>query len=263
MGDVCGRGRFVTSLNANGDGWADIFLGNEVPRNVADPCDNAANGYPNEESKLYLNNADGTGFTYAPDLVRFGARPGQRCAETLDYDQDGWDDLLLCQLKGQPALLYHNDGGTGFSLLSATASGLSAAAADETVADMNGDGLPDVVGAHGTYFSYQLNTGIASRRFAPAVRILTISEGEGRSVAVADADGDQDLDVYAMVGNGNQSGNPTDQLLINDGNLAFAAIPVPDASGQADEVIALEPVAGSPAQFLALNGGGKQAGPSN
>jgi PKD repeat protein len=261
VGDVCGRGRFVTSLDANGDGWSDIFLGNEVPRNVADPCDNPANGYPNEESKLYLNNADGTGFTYAPELVRFGARPGQRCAETLDFDQDGWDDLLLCRLKGQPALLYHNDGGTAFSLMSAASSGLNTAAADETVADVNGDGLPDVVGAHGGYFSYQLNTGNASPRFASPVRILSIPAGEGRSVAVADADGDQDLDVFAMIGNGSQSGNPTDQLLINDGHLDFSAIPAPNAGGQADEVIALEPVAGSPAQFLALNGGGKAGGP--
>ena len=57
VGDWCGRGRFAAFFDANGDGWPDLFLGNETPRNVSDPCDNAANGYPNEESKLFLKPA--------------------------------------------------------------------------------------------------------------------------------------------------------------------------------------------------------------
>lgn len=261
VGDVCGRGRFVTTLDANGDGWEDIFLGNETPRRVSDPCDNPANGYPNEEAKLYLNNANGTGFTYAPEFIRFGAGPGQRCAETLDFNGDGWDDLIACRLKGNTPLLYQNIGGTRFTQMSATASGLSTATADVVVADMNSDGRPDLVSANKSYFSYQLNTGSTSRRFAAPVRIRTISSGEGRSVAVADADGDGDLDVYGMAGNGNKTGNPTDYLLLNNGSLTFTAVAAPSSTGQADEVVALHPVLGAPAQFLSLNGGGKSGGP--
>ncbi len=261
VGDVCGRGRFVTTLDANGDGWEDIFLGNETPRNVSDPCDNPANGLPNEEAKLFLNRGNNTGFTYAPQFIRFGAGPGQRCAETLDYDGDGWDDLLTCRLKGNTPLLYHNNAGQSFTLLSGSASGLTTAAADEVVADMNGDGRPDLVSAHRGFFAYQLNRGTNNPRFAAPVRIRTITSGEGRSVAVADADADGDLDVYAMAGNGNNAGNPSDYLLINNGSLSFTAILAPASGGQADEVAALQPVAGAPAQFLSLNGGGNAGGP--
>lgn len=260
VGDVCGRGRFVAILDANKDGWADIFLGNETPRNVSDPCDNPANGYPNEESKLFLNN-NGTGFTYAPQFIRFGAGPGQRCAQTLDYDGDGFDDLIACRLKQNTPLLYHNNGGTSFSLVSSGVSGLTAATADIVVADINHDGRPDLVEAQKSSFAYQLNRGGDSPRFAAPVRIRTITSGEGRSVAVADADGDGDLDVYAMAGNGNNSGNPADYLLVNNGSLSFTAIAAPASTGQADEVIALTPVPGGPAQFLSLNGGGKTGGP--
>jgi hypothetical protein len=259
VGDVCGRGRFVTTLDANRDGWADIFLGNETGRNVLDACDDPAHGYPNEEAKLFLNNR-GTGFTYAPQMIRFGAGPGQRCAETLDYDGDGWDDLLACRLKGQAPLLYHNNGGTTFSLVSSSASGLTAAAADEDVADLNRDGRPDLVSANKTYFAYQLNRGSTGPRFATPVRIRSITSGEGRSVAIGDADGDGDLDVYAMTGNGSKAGNPNDALLVNNGSLGFTTLVPPAAAGEADEVIAVRP-SGQSAQFLSLNGGGKAGGP--
>lgn len=261
VGDVCGRGRFVTTLDANGDGWADIFLGNETGRNVTDACDNPNNGYPNEEAKLFLNNANGTGFTYAPQFIRFGAGPGQRCAEAFDYDGDGWDDLIACRLKGQAPLLYHNNQGTGFTLLSGTASGLTTAVADAVVADMNRDGRPDLVFAAKAVFSYQLNTGGGARWFAAPVTIRSFSLGEGRSVAVGDADGDGDLDVYGMVGNGSSAGNPNDFLLLNNGLLGFTSLVPPAATGEADEVISLTPAAGSRARFLSLNGGGKTGGP--
>lgn len=261
VGDVCGRGRFVTTLDANGDGWTDIFLGNETGRAQRDACDDPGNGYPNEEAKLFLNNGDGTGFTYAPEMIRFGAGPGQRCALTLDYDGDGWDDLLACRLKNQLPSLYHNNAGKGFSLVSSSASGLTAPAADETVTDLNHDGRPDLVSANSTYFAYQLNSGRASApRFGPQVRIRSISSGEGRSVAVGDADGDGDEDVYAMVGNGSKAGNPGDVLLINNGASAFSAVAAPTTTGEADEAVALMP-AGPSAQFLSLNGGGKAGGP--
>lgn len=44
VGDLCGRGRSVAFLDANGDPYPDLYLANETPRNVTDPCDNPANG---------------------------------------------------------------------------------------------------------------------------------------------------------------------------------------------------------------------------
>jgi hypothetical protein len=87
LGDPCGRGRHVAFLYANSDAYPDLFVGNEVPRDVPDRCDDPASGLPNEESKLFIN-MKGTGFHYAPRFFRFGSGPGQRCAEVLDYDGD-------------------------------------------------------------------------------------------------------------------------------------------------------------------------------
>jgi hypothetical protein len=180
----------------------------------------------------------------------------------LDYDGDGWDDLLACRLKAQTPILYRNNGGTTFSAVSPTVSGLTAAVADQVVVDLNTDGRPDLLSAGRTTFAYQLNRGSnTTPRFGAPVRIRSISSGEGRSVAAADADGDGDIDVYTMVGSGGGSTNPSDALLINNGSLGFTSIATPAANGEADEVVALMPHTMGPAQFLSLNGGGKTGGP--
>jgi hypothetical protein len=248
VGDWCGRGRQVVFLYANNDRWPDLFLGNETPRNVSDPCDNPANGYPNEESKLFLN-MQGTGLRYAPEFFRFGAGPGQRCAEVLDYNGDGRDDLLACRLKNQSPLLYRNNGGTSFTQV-ASSVGLTTAVADAVPIDIDKDGDTDLVFATRGDFSYRLNNG---GTFGPSVRIRAVTTGEGRSVAAGDADGDGDIDVYGLVRSNN--GNPNDFVFLRSGTT-WTQLSVPAATGDGDETIALHPFGVAAAvQFLALNGG--------
>jgi hypothetical protein len=51
IGELCGRSHYVAFLNANGDAYPDLFVGNEPPRAATgDPCDNPANGLPNEKA---------------------------------------------------------------------------------------------------------------------------------------------------------------------------------------------------------------------
>ncbi|MFZ0324241.1 MAG: hypothetical protein WAN48_08945, partial [Actinomycetes bacterium] len=102
IADPCGRGRREAFFDVNKDGWADLFVGNEIGRPVTDPCDDPANGYPSENPKLYLNRgADAVtgkwlGFRLAQD---FGVDdPGQHCAESIDANGDTWPDLLACRL---------------------------------------------------------------------------------------------------------------------------------------------------------------------
>ena len=185
----------VAFLYANNDQRPDLFLGNETPRsNPSDPCDNPANGLPNEESKLFLNQA-GTGLTYAPSFFRFGAGPGQRCAEVLDYNGDGRQDLLTCQLKSKPPRLYRNNGGTSFTQVSNSV-GLTTAVSDAFPIDIDKDGDTDLVFAAAGAFTYRLNNG---GTFGASTQIRAITTGQGRSVAAGDADGDGDIDVYGMV----------------------------------------------------------------
>jgi hypothetical protein len=83
----------------NGDGWIDLFVGNESTAWDTNPC------------QLFRNNGDGT-FTecaavHGLDLMCFfkGVASG-------DYNNDGRPDLLLSRLDGPPILL-RNDGPAG------------------------------------------------------------------------------------------------------------------------------------------------------
>ena len=102
IGDLCGRSHYVAFLDADGDPYPDLFVGNADPRVVSgDPCDNPANGLPSEQMKLLLDGG-GSGFTEAPasGISGYG---GARCAVVNDYNGDGWDDLFVCGIA-EPAV---------------------------------------------------------------------------------------------------------------------------------------------------------------
>jgi hypothetical protein len=261
VGDDCGRGRFVVFFDANGDTWPDLFLGNETPRNVSDPCDNPANGYPNEESKLYLNTVvnGSRRLVYAPSFFRFGPGPGQRCAITLDYNGDGRTDLLACRLRNNPPRLYRNNAGTSFTEVGAAAR-LTSNAADAATGDLNGDGWTDLFFATGSTCTYRLNN--RNGTFANPVTVKTVPSGSARSVAVADADGDDDLDVYCLARA--DGSNPNDFVMLNNNGsgTSWTSLTVPSApsTSDGDEANPLFPSGpGTPAQFLVLNGGNSSA----
>jgi hypothetical protein len=248
-GDLCGRGRQVTFLDANGDRWPDIFVGNTAPRPVPDPCDDRANGLPSERGKIFLN-IRGTRFRHAPRLWNFGYGIGGRCAETLDFDHDGWDDLLACRGPNETPRLYRNDRGRGFVDVTRR-HGLVDPVNDAVAADLDRDGDQDLVTAAREGFGYYP---FEAGRFRALVPIGPLTSGQGGSVAVGDADGDGDRDVYGLVAQGRQA-NPDDHVWVNS-RMTFTAIPVPSAGGAGDEVITVRPRRTGPAAFLVLNGHG-------
>jgi enediyne biosynthesis protein E4 len=87
----------VAILDANGDGWPDIFVSNDTQPN-----------------KLYLNNRDGTftekgipaGIGYSEDGV---ARAGMG-VDAADYDRSGHPSVLITNFSNQMLGLYHNEG---------------------------------------------------------------------------------------------------------------------------------------------------------
>jgi hypothetical protein len=244
-GDRCGRGRSVAFIRANADAYPDLFVGNQRPRGIKDdPCDSA----PNSEHSKILINKGGAGFRHAPRFFPYGAGHGARCAEVLDFDGDGWEDLFTCRSFKNSGRLFRNKRGKGFRDVTSR-HGLAERINDAAVGDLDGDGDPDLVTASHTGFSVHINE---DGRLGPRRLISRVSVGAGVAVALGDADGDGDLDVYAMVGNG-AKGNPDDRILINS-RLAFRAVRVPSASGAADDVVPVNRLATRKVDFLVLNG---------
>ena len=257
VGLPCGRGRHVTFVDANGDRWPDLFVGNEPPRHTHDPCNRRPGSPRNEQSRLFVN-THGTGFRSAPRLWDYGAGPGTACAEALDFDGDGWQDLLACGHRGGESLrLYRNRQGHGFADVTAQHD-LDAPANDAAVADLDHDGDPDLVTARHGRFTYQL---CANGHYGPPATIGRPAHGNGHSVAVGDADGDGDLDVYGLAA---ARGNPDDTIWLAsgpNGDPTYTPIHVPSARGKGESVTSLDPRGNGRTEFLVLNGYGRALDP--
>jgi hypothetical protein len=86
----------ATWLDYDGDGWLDLFVGNESTADDLHPCE------------LFRNNRDGT-FTNVAREVGVDVLGYVKAAVSGDYDNDGRPDLYLSIAEARNVLL-HNDG---------------------------------------------------------------------------------------------------------------------------------------------------------
>ena len=86
-------------LDYDGDGWLDLFVGNESTPGASYPC------------QLFHNERNGT-FTERAAEVGLDVVGFVKGVVSADYDDDGRPDLHL-SLGGAPNLLFHNDGPSG------------------------------------------------------------------------------------------------------------------------------------------------------
>jgi hypothetical protein len=253
VGDECGRGRMVAWIDVDGDGWKDLFVGNEAPRPVSDPCDDPANGFLPEGSKVFLNQA-GSGLTYSAVWSQFKNNTGVRCAVPVDYNRDGRMDLVSCSFRNNAATLYRNTG-TGFVDSAIRLGNL----ADAAIADLNEDGISDLVTADINGATYRRGTGLG---FATAVRIWQApTNADGFDLAIGDVQGDGLEDIYLVTDSTTTSTNPTDRLFVNHGSFSFVALTPPSASGMGDCVAAVDVFGDGRDQFIVLNGADNAVGP--
>lgn len=210
-------------------------------------------GFQGEDMGVALSNGDGT---FAPPQLFdvTDCELGQLSA--ADMDGDGDPDILLphdypfgCDQPANVRIVPSNGDGTfgaAFDVATAFTPDMAIGA------DMNGDGLNDVVTAHavvlpGTDVSVALNAG--DGRFAPPVEIVS---GQGHhEVAAADLDGDGDTDLATVdlfdgasvfLNDGSGTAYDVDQLLGEDFSGALQGLAVAigdiDSDGRADVVVA-------------------------
>jgi hypothetical protein len=236
--DPGGRGRQPITLNANGDGWPDLYTGQAPGVDYPSP------------NRLWLNQA-GASFVNPPGVPT--EEIGNECDTAGDFDRDGLDELIVCGGGGQlvPTVfrVYDNSGGTWSDATAAV--GLpTSPRRDAELADLNLDGWLDLVTVTGSRLEVRLNSG---GRF-PTIS-YSLALGDGRDVAVGDAEGDGDQDIYVVQGT---NASVPDLLLLNGGSGAsysqFSGLPQV-TTGEGDTAQAIPSWKGTNrAAFLVNNG---------
>ncbi len=192
----------VTVVDYDGDGWPDLFVGNDcVP------------------AKLYHNDGHGRFVDVAVPagvaVSELGAARGSMGSDAVDYDRSGRPDLLVGNFVNEMLGLYHNENGRTFldraprsavgrsSLLSVTWSVF--------FADIDLDGWPDIFALNGGTDESQVRDARA-RLSQPPLLLRNRGDGTfenvsaelgpafqqplmGRGAAYLDFDGDGDLDL--------------------------------------------------------------------
>ena len=240
--DPHGRARKAVVLDYDKDGLPDIAVANEGP-----------SIYP-AENRLFHNlggrfeevlDSPVKSILYSPTVV------------AGDLDGDGWTDLIF-RRKVDTSLrivTYRNDQGT-FTDISAGTAYKKRVAEELELADMNGDGRPDLLIVELRRLSVWLNV---DGTFPKANFTFTLQQG--RDVAVGDVDLDGKPDIYVV--QGPNSSNQDIMLLNNGTGRSYRTMPIPQVTvGDGDVATVIPNWNGSGrAAFLVTNGRWGTSGP--
>jgi enediyne biosynthesis protein E4 len=218
----------IALLDYDNDGWMDLFVSNDT-----------------EPNKLYHNNRNGTftdvavaaGVAYSEaGTVRAGMG-----TDAADYDNSGWQSLVIGNFTDEGMALYHNDGSGLFTDL-APATGIARASINSLTFgdfffDYDLDGLLDILAVNG-HVSDDISVVQPNVRYAQPPHLfrnlgknrfeeVTTNLGSalqrpivGRGAAYGDFDNDGDSDLLITANNGparllrNDNGNQNDMLRV-------------------------------------------------
>jgi FG-GAP-like repeat len=235
--DHWGRGRFPTWIDLNHDRWPDLFIGNDIPRHDDHVTPN----------RTYVN-VDGKRF----EQVDMGItkQVGGGCAQSVDVNGDGWDDLLVC---GKYQLFLYLRDANGFAIANGAFGVPTEPAAAARYEDLNGDGALDLVTVDRSSLEFRL--GGAQGVLGPPVYRRALGHGHG--LVIGDIDGRNGPDVLAIQGCVARA-NLDDILLLNagDGRTWHRVHVPPVADGCGDTGTAVDFDRDGKDDFVVLNGGG-------
>jgi hypothetical protein len=256
-----GRGRYATFIQANNDSWPDIYLARYTgscfcDRNEDGVIDYDGDSFPNE---LWINEQGH--FRKAPEYhlnVPIGAKKDNAtCAQAVDFDKDGDQDLLVCAATS--LRLYRNNNGQGFTDVT-NAMDLDGNVVDARFVDLDDDGDHDFVrlNQRGLYVRYARGAGnlgqpqLIGEPPAPmAIATGSFNRGGTKDIYV----------VSTWITRRNKVDQP-DRVFLNRGDRVFEPVLIPGAShGGGDDVGVVDYNRDGQDEFVVTNGHKKRAGP--
>lgn len=180
--------RVVTTADVNGDNKLDIVVANSGTNNVGVLL-NAGNG-------TFLNQT-----TYSP-----GATSGPRGVAVGDVNGDGQPDIVTANTgSNNVGVLLNAGNGTFLNVVTYTA-GSTSAPRGVTIADVNGDGRPDIIAANSGSFTVGVFLNVGNGIFLNATNYVTGTGSNPFAVIVADFNGDNKSDIAVANNGGNTVG---------------------------------------------------------
>jgi hypothetical protein len=228
----------VAVADINGDGKPDILAPNSLNNNVG----------------VLLGNGDGT-FQAA---TTFGFLNNPRAIAVADVNGDNKPDILTANTLGNAAgvLLGNGNGGFGGGNSNLYNAGFNSNPEGITVADVNGDGKPDLLTANADGSgSAGVLLGNGNGTFQAATTFGTRG-GNPRGIVVADVNGDSLPDILTA----NQGGT-TASVLLGNGNGTFQPAVTFGSGGYSPYAIAVADINGDgKPDLLTANGGSSTVG---
>lgn len=235
---IPGTGIGAVWVDVDNDGKLDLMAGNYLSYDPDYRLYYNPDAYPgplsykSEFNVLYHNRGDGTfeDISQAAGIRVPGHRAMSVCA--FDYDQDGHEDLYICN-DATPNLLLRNDGKGHFqevglkAQVAFNALGEAAGSMTAAIGDCNGDLLPDMLVSRLGYGSLYINTAprvFLDRMMASGLGAIT-AQYVGWGSNFLDFDNDGNLDAFIANGDAHHLVGWEGLLLQNtgEGNFVDAA----------------------------------------
>jgi hypothetical protein len=199
-----GAGSYPISLavaDVNGDGHPDVLT---------------ANLYSSTVGVLL---GTGTGALATRTDYSTGATSNPNCLVVADVNGDGYPDVLTANAGSHSVGVLLGTGTGSFGAVATYATGSAYQPVSLAVADVNGDGYPDVLTANSTADAVGVLLGTSHGGLGAMTPYALGLKSRPSAVAVADVNGDGQLDVLTA-----NSGTGTAGVLLGTGTGSFGAV---------------------------------------